>query len=212
MSRRRGSSGRWLDEHRRDPYVQAAARDGYRSRASYKLIEIDKRTGVLDGVRSVVDLGAAPGGWCQVVRKRAPRAVIVGVDLLPIDPIDGVTCFRADFTEAAGQSTVRQSLPDGRADLVLSDMAPNMSGVRSADQARSELLVEMALDFASEVLRPGGDFLAKVFQGAGFEDWMRTARERFDTVRVIKPQASRDRSRETYVLARGLIGQGHVAE
>lgn len=211
MTRRRGSSGRWLDEHRRDPFVKAAARDGYRSRASYKLLEIDDRTGLLRGARAVVDLGAAPGGWCQVVRRRAPNATVVGIDLLSIEPIEGVVLVQEDFTADVGQQAVRQLLPDGRADLVLSDMAPNISGVRDADQARSEHLVELALDFAIGSLRPGGDLLAKVFQGAGFEPWMKTARLHFDTVRVLKPKASRDRSRETYVLARSLMkGAGPV--
>lgn len=202
MARSR-SSGRWLREHHDDHYVREARRQGYRSRAAFKLLEIQERDRVLMPGQCVVDLGAAPGGWSQVAIERVGRTgSVVALDVLAMDPIPGVSLLQADFTEAAGL-TALETLLDGHApDLVLSDMAPNISGMRAVDQPRAMLLAELARDFALDWLNPGGDFLVKVFQGEGFDSYLRTVRSSFKQVLTRKPAASRSRSREVYLLAR----------
>ncbi|MBF0271977.1 MAG: RlmE family RNA methyltransferase [Magnetococcales bacterium] len=212
MSNRRPSSARWLEEHRNDPYVAAARRDGYRSRAAYKLLEIDASVaarnvgkGLFRNGDTVVELGAAPGGWTQVAARRVgEQGRVVAVDLLPMDPIPGALILCGDFLDDAILEQLQAGFgPSGRADVLLSDMAPNMTGVRIADQGRGALLVEAALDFAFSVLRPGGRVVLKMFQGPDFHDLVRTARLRFAHVKVEKPPASRDRSAELYLIGTG---------
>ncbi|MBF0153330.1 MAG: RlmE family RNA methyltransferase [Magnetococcales bacterium] len=205
MPRRRPSSHEWLREHRRDPYVQAAAREGYRSRAAYKLLEIHERppAGLLRAGMAIVDLGAAPGGWTQVAAQHAgPRGVVVAVDLLAMDPLAGVAIIQGDFLQEATVVEVKRVL--GRpADLLLSDMAPNMSGIKAVDQPRGELLAEAALAFAAAILKPQGAAVIKLFEGPGFHDLVREARTAFGQVKVVKPKASRGRSPEHYLLCQG---------
>ncbi len=192
----------WMNRHVNDPWVQRSQKDGYRSRASYKLLELDDRHRLLKPGRIVVDLGAAPGGWAQVAAARVrPNGLVVALDLLPMEPLEGVQVIQADFEEEAGLAALIAALPDGRADLVLSDLSPNISGVRVADQARSMGLAELARDLALEVLRPGGALVVKLFHGAGFDDWMAAARPLFGSLRVRKPEASRAESREVYAVA-----------
>lgn len=193
----------WLHEHLTDPYVQQAQTEGYRARAAYKLIEIDERDKLLRPASVVVDLGAAPGSWCQVVRRRCPQGRVFALDLLPIDPISGVEFILGDFTEDAVLTELESRLQGGKTDVVLSDMAPNLSGVASADQARSIHLCELALDFARQHLKPDGRFLVKIFQGEGFMDFRKTMETAFAKVQVRKPKASRDRSAEVYLLGAG---------
>lgn len=204
MSRaRRGSSRRWLAEHENDPYVQEARRRGFRSRAVFKLEEIDRRDHLLRPGLRVVDLGAAPGGWSQFARPRlGPRGLLLATDLLPIEPIPGVELLIGDFREAEPTARLAAVLGGERVDLVMSDMAPNISGIDAADQAASLYLAELALDFSAQHLREGGDFLVKVFQGSGSDAFVRQLRAHFERVHVRKPQASRARSREVYLLAR----------
>lgn len=203
--KRRAKTRAWLDRHVHDPYVRQAATRGYRSRAAYKLIQIDERDHLLRPGMTVVDLGAAPGGWCQVVAERLQGSgCIVAIDLLPMPPVDGVEFIVGDFTEPTTQARVLAALGDRPADLVISDMAPNISGVAAADQARSYALATLALEFACQCLQPQGAFLVKVFQGSGFEDYVSALRRRFAFVHIRKPSASRDRSREVYLLARRL--------
>ena len=200
---RKGSSGRWLEEHRKDEYVLQAQREGYRCRAVYKLIELLDRDRLIGRGQRILDLGAAPGGWCQVAAKLAgPEAEIVAVDLLEIQPIEGVTFIQGDFREDQVLQQVLSSL-GGHVDLVLSDLAPNISGIRSVDQIRSMYLAELALDCAGQVLAPGGSFVTKLFHGEGFDSYVKNARTLFKQVKVKKPKASRPRSRETYMVARG---------
>ncbi|MBF0136474.1 MAG: RlmE family RNA methyltransferase [Magnetococcus sp. DMHC-1] len=205
MPRRRPSSREWLREHRRDPYVQAAARDGYRSRAAYKLLEIHARppANLLRPGMAVVDLGAAPGGWTQVALQHVgPQGIIVAVDLLAMDPLSGAEIIQGDFLQAATLLEVQRVL--GRpADLLLSDMAPNMSGIKAVDQPRGELLAEAALEFAAAVLKPLGAAVIKLFDGPGFHDLVRGARIAFGQVKVVKPRASRGRSPEHYLVCQG---------
>jgi 23S rRNA (uridine2552-2'-O)-methyltransferase len=213
MTKRRPSSARWLQEHHEDPYVLKARKEGYRSRAAYKLLEIDeelrKKRGnkgaLLRPGMTVVDLGASPGGWSQVAAKRVgEHGSVVAVDLLTIEPIPGVVIFQGDFLEQSVIDEVSLALgPRGKADLILSDMAPNMSGFKSADRSRGELLAEAAYTFAEEVLEPGGATVVKLFQGTGFHEMVRQARTLFDRVKVIKPKASRARSAEHYLLGLG---------
>ena len=192
----------WMNRHVNDPWVQRSQKDGYRSRASYKLLELDDRHRLLKPGGVVVDLGAAPGGWSQVAADRVkPHGVVVALDLLPMEPLEGVQVIQADFEEEAGLATLLAALPEGRADLVLSDLSPNISGVRVADQARSMGLAELALELAQEVLRPGGALIVKLFHGAGFDAWVATARPMFGDLRVRKPEASRAESREVYAVA-----------
>ncbi len=199
------SSRRWLNEHFDDPYVQQAQKEGYRGRAAYKLKELqDKHQLVRPGAR-VVDLGAAPGAWSQVVLEILQgRGALYALDILPMAPLDGVVFIEGDFTEDEPLAVLEARLEGRKVDLVLSDMAPNMSGMSAVDQPRAMYLAELALAFAREWLKPGGDFLVKVFQGEGFDPFLADCREAFGKVSIRKPGASRPRSREVYVLGRGL--------
>lgn len=198
------SSRRWLRQHERDPYVQASRREGYRSRASYKLLELDRAYRVFRPGQTVVDLGAAPGGWSQVAaQKIAPGGRLFACDLLPMADIPGVTFLQGDFTETEVLAVLLDALGDAQVDVVISDMAPNMSGMRGVDQPRAMYLVELALEFAARVLRPGGVFVAKVFQGEGSDPLLAAARRQFTRVLVRKPDASRQESREVYWVASG---------
>ena len=198
------SSKQWLRRHVNDPYVQRSKREGYRSRSAYKLTEIDDRDRLLKGGQVVIDLGSAPGGWTQVLSQRVPSGKIIAIDLLEMAPVPGVTFLPGDFTTRAGLEAVRRALGDRKADVVLSDMAPNLSGIGVSDQARSMDLAEIALEFALAHLQPEGSFLVKVFQGAGYDDYLRAMRAAFRKVVVRKPDASRDESAEQYLLGRGL--------
>lgn len=192
-----------MHEHVTDPYVKKAQQDGYRSRAAYKLMEIDKRDHLLRSGMTVVDLGAAPGSWCQVaVEKMKWQGRVLAIDLLPMAPIPGVDSLEGDFTEPAALAWLEEKLQNGRIDLVLSDMAPNISGVMLSDQARQYELCELALEFSVNWLKPDGAFLVKVFQGVGFEDFRAQMRQAFEQVQIRKPDASRDRSAEVYLLGR----------
>jgi len=198
------SSKRWLAEHFDDPFVRRAQKEGWRGRAAFKLIELDDRHGLLRKGLRVVDLGAAPGAWCQVVQRRTGGACdLYALDILPMEPLEGVTFIEGDFTEDGPLAQLEQALDGAKVDLVMSDMAPNMSGMSAVDQPRSMYLAELALEFAIEWLRPGGNFLVKVFQGEGFDALLARCRECFDKVQVRKPKASRPRSREVYLLGSG---------
>ncbi|MDH7943792.1 23S rRNA (uridine(2552)-2'-O)-methyltransferase RlmE [Pseudohongiella sp. SYSU M77423] len=201
------SSGRWLNEHVNDPYVKQAQRDGYRSRASYKLIELIDKDRLIKPGMLVLDLGSAPGGWSQVVAPMVePKGRVIASDILPMDSIADVDFIQGDFTEQEVFDQIMASLGGQQADLVMSDMAPNISGVNAADQAASMYLVELALDMAREVLKPGGDFVAKVFHGEGYDDYVKDVRSSFNKVVIRKPDASRARSREVYLVAKGFNG------
>ena len=204
---RKIGSTRWLERQLNDPYVKRAKAEGYRSRAAYKLIELDERFGFLKGAKRVVDLGIAPGGWTQVVRQKAPQASVVGIDLLPTDPIDGATVLEMDFMEEAAPDRLREAL-GGPADLVLSDMAANTVGHPQTDHLRTMGLVEAALDFAVDVLRPGGAFVAKVLAGGADASLVAELKRRFSEVKHAKPPASRKGSSEWYVVAKGFKGAG----
>jgi len=203
LSKVRGSSGTWRERQEKDPYVREARRGGWRSRAVFKLEEIDRKEKLLKPGMLCVDLGAAPGGWTQYVAERlSGRGRVVALDLLPMDPLPDVEVIQGDFTEGVVLDRLLGTLAGARADLVLSDMAPNISGTRAVDQPRSMYLAELALDLARQVLAPGGSFVCKLFQGAGFEEFLRDARTSFGKVRTVKPKASRAASRETYLVAR----------
>ena len=202
---RKVGSTKWLERQLNDPYVKRARAEGYRSRAAYKLIELDDRFGFLKGAERVVDLGVAPGGWTQVVRRRVPKAAVVGIDLLPTDPIEGVTIFQMDFMDDSAPEQLREAL-GGPADLVLSDMAANTVGHPQTDHLRTMGLVETAMDFASEILRPGGAFVAKVLAGGADSNLVAELKRRFSTVKHAKPPASRKDSSEWYVVAQGFKG------
>lgn len=203
---RGGSSARWLREHAGDAHVRRAATDGYRSRAVYKLAEIDRRDGLLVPGMTVLELGAAPGGWTQYARERVGAGGrVIASDILPMDPLPGVVVVQGDFGEAAVAAALERAVGAAGADLVLSDMAPNISGVIMRDQARSVALAELALATARTVLKPDGAFVVKVFQGEGFEGYLRELRAAFRAVRVRKPEASRARSREVFLVASKLI-------
>ncbi|HYW91846.1 MAG TPA: 23S rRNA (uridine(2552)-2'-O)-methyltransferase RlmE [Gammaproteobacteria bacterium] len=204
MGRKRsGSSRRWLREHFDDPYVQRAQREGLRSRAAFKLEAIDAKDGLLHPGMTIVDLGAAPGGWSQYAASRlAGRGRIVALDLLAMEPLAGVELLQGDFHEQETVDRLQALLGNSRVDLVMSDMAPNISGMKAVDQPRAMYLSELALMLAREVLAPGGDFLVKTFQGEGFDELLRSLRESFGKVLVRKPESSRARSREVYLLAR----------
>ncbi len=207
--KRSASSKQWLRRHVNDPYVQRSRREGYRSRAAYKLLEIDEKDRLLAPGAVVVDLGAAPGGWTQVAaRKAGDRGRVVAIDLLDMPPVPGALFLQADFASDEGLARVEDALAGARADLVLSDMAPNLSGIAITDQARSMALAELARDFALAHLKPGGALLVKVFQGAGYEEFHRSLKAGFAKVAVRKPDASRDESAELYLLARGPRQQG----
>ena len=195
------SSNRWLSRQASDPYVKQARSRGYRARAAFKLVELDERDRFLRAGQKVVDLGAAPGSWAQVAAERTgPQGRVVALDILPMDALDGVEFIQGDFRDAEEQAQL-EALVGEKVDLVLSDMAPNISGIAASDQARSMDLAELALEFACEWLEPGGVFVVKLFQGEGFDEFVRTARARFDRVRVRKPAASRKQSREVYLVA-----------
>jgi 23S rRNA (uridine2552-2'-O)-methyltransferase len=199
---RRKSSRRWLDRHFNDEYVKRAQQEGYRSRAAYKLLEIQTKDRLLKPGMRVVDLGAAPGGWSQVSRKLAgEQGQVVALDLLPMEPISGVTFIQGDFREDGPLEQLRAVLRGEAVDLVLSDMAPNVSGMAAVDQPRAIYLCELALDFAEEVLKPGGALVVKAFQGEGFEALLKRLRTTFANVVSRKPKASRARSRELYLVA-----------
>ena len=203
MSRSRASSNRWRQRQDRDPYVERAIREGWRSRAVFKLAQIDQRERLLKRGSIVVDLGAAPGGWSQFAAgKLGPAGRVVAIDLLEMDPIESVEFMQADFMSDAALAELLQLLGGAEVDLVMSDMAPNISGNKAVDLPRHYALAEAALQFATEVLKPGGDFLVKLFQGEGFSEFVADVRSRFETVKLIKPKASRPASREIYLLAR----------
>ena len=202
MARRSKSSDRWLKEHFRDPYVQRAQSDGWRSRAVFKLEEIDRREKLLKPGTVCLDLGAAPGAWSQYARHRVgPKGRVVATDILPMESLAGVEFVQGDFRENEVFDQVLSLLPQGQVDVVLSDMAPALSGIDVIDQPRSMHLAELALDMAKRVLKPGGDALIKVFQGSGFQELIQGARTEFERVRLVKPKASRARSPEIYLLA-----------
>src|SRR5438270_6477073 len=202
---RKVSSTRWLKRQLNDPYVKRAKAENYRSRAAYKLLELDERFGLLRGTKAIVDLGMAPGGWSQVVRRRVPGAKVVGIDLLPTDPIDGVSILQLDFMEEAAPGALREAL-GGPADLILSDMAANTVGHPQTDHLRTMGLVEAGLEFAREVLRPGGAFVAKVLAGGADNQLVVELKRNFATVKHAKPPASRKDSSEWYVVAQGFKG------
>jgi len=210
--KRTKSGSAWMHEHVTDPYVKKAQQDGYRSRAAYKLLEIDQRDHLLRPGMTVVDLGAAPGSWCQVaVQKMKKQGRVLAIDLLPVAPMPGVESLEGDFTEPAALAWLEERLKFGQVDLVLSDMAPNISGVMLSDQARHYELCELALDFAVNWLKPDGAFLVKVFQGVGFEDFRAQMRQAFEQVMIRKPDSSRDRSTEVYLLGRSPVAAQETA-
>ncbi len=205
--KRTRTSNAWLREHVNDPYVQRAKAEGYRSRASFKLMEIDDRDRLIRPGEVVVDLGATPGGWSQVVAKRQKgNGRVIALDLLEMDPMHGVDFIQGDFREEGVLNTLESMLAGAKVGLVLSDMAPNISGVVVSDQARVMHLAELGLDFSRSWLKPDGAFLVKVFQGYGYEDFVKEMRQAFTVVSTRKPDASRDRSPEVYLLGRGLKG------
>ena len=202
------SSKRWLKEHFDDPFVKRAQAEGARSRAAYKLEELLQRDHILKPGMVVVDLGAAPGGWSQVVaRAMDGRGRVIALDILPMSGIAGVDIIEADFRDRAALERLDSALGGARVDLVLSDLAPNMTGVSSVDQARAMDLAELARDFADQHLKPGGAFLAKVFQGAGFDSFLKDLRTRYAKIVMRKPKASRARSPEVYALGTGFKGK-----
>lgn len=201
----RTKSNPWMTRHVNDPYVKRASDEGMRSRAAYKLMQIDARDELLRPGMCVVDLGASPGGWSQVASRRVGSAGrVIAIDLLEMSPLPGVTFIQADFSEAAGLAAMQRALKGDPVDLVLSDMAPNISGIAVSDQARHMALAELALDFAVNHLKPEGNFLVKAFHGAGFDGYVQMLREDFRLVQSRKPDASRKGSREVYLLGKGL--------
>jgi len=202
---RKVSSTRWLERQLNDPYVQRAKAENYRSRAAYKLLELDERFGLLKGAKAVVDLGIAPGGWSQVVRRKAPGAKVVGIDFLPTDPIEGVSILQMDFMDEDAPGRLKDAL-GGAADLVLSDMAANTVGHQQTDHLRTMALVEAGLEFVAEVLRPGGAYVAKVLAGGADSQLVAEMKRHFATVKHAKPPASRKDSSEWYVVAQGFKG------
>lgn len=201
------SSKKWLTEHFDDPYVKQAQKLGLRSRSAFKLMEINEKHGLIRPGSCIVDLGCAPGGWCQVAAGMVgARGRVIGLDVLDMEPLNGVEFIQGDFTQDVAMEQLLQLLGGQRLDLVLSDMAPNMSGMAVTDQTKAMYLAELALDFVQSYLKPGGDFLVKVFHGEGFDAYVREARRVFTKVTVRKPDASRSRSREVYLLARGHKG------
>jgi 23S rRNA (uridine2552-2'-O)-methyltransferase len=207
---RKPSSTRWLERQLNDPYVRRAKAENYRSRAAYKLLELDERFDLLKGAKAVVDLGIAPGGWSQVVRRRVPQGRVVGIDLLPTDPIEGVAILQMDFMDETAPDLLKDAL-GGDADLVLSDMAANTVGHQQTDHLRTMALVEAGLLFATEVLRPGGAYVAKVLAGGADNQLVAEMKRHFTTVKHAKPPASRKDSSEWYVIAQGFKGRGAAA-
>ncbi|MDG0979097.1 MAG: 23S rRNA (uridine(2552)-2'-O)-methyltransferase RlmE [Halieaceae bacterium] len=207
MAKKKSSSKAWLKEHRDDVYVQRAQKEGYRSRACYKLIELNERDRLLKPGMMVVDLGSAPGGWSQVAAGIVGvKGRVIATDILPMDTLEDVDFIQGDFTEESVFDELLLAIGDEPVDLVMSDMAPNMSGMAEVDQPRAMYLVELAVDMASRVLAPKGAFVAKVFQGEGFDELFRSLREQYQTVLTRKPDASRPRSREVYIVAKGYKG------
>jgi len=198
------SSGRWLQEHFDDEYVKQAQKDGYRSRAVYKLLEIDEKDQLLKPGMTVVDLGAAPGSWSEVAAQRVgEKGRVIALDILPMDSLPGVTFIQGDFREEGPYNALVEALGDSQVDLVMSDMAPNISGMKAVDQPRAMYLAELALELARKVLKPGGDLLVKAFNGEGIDAYKQELRRDFNKLIVRKPRASRPRSPEIYLLARG---------
>jgi len=204
--KRTESSTRWLQRQLNDPYVKKAKADGYRSRAAYKILELDERFGLIRGASRVVDLGIAPGGWSQVVREKAPKSKVVGIDLLPTEPIDGVTIFEMDFMDDATPAALEEAL-GGAPDLVLSDMAANTVGHKQTDHLRTMALVEAGAWFAVETLGEGGAFVAKVLAGGTDAELLKLLKQHFKSVKHAKPPASRKGSSEWYVVAQGFKGR-----
>ena len=204
---RKVSSTRWLERQLNDPYVKRAKAEGYRSRAAYKLLELDQKFGLLKGVKVVVDLGIAPGGWSQVVRRRSPQAKIAGIDLLPTDPIDGVAILQMDFMDEQAPDRLHEAIGTDEVDLVMSDMAANTVGHPQTDHLRTMTLVEAGMEFACEVLRPGGSYVAKVLAGGADNNLVADLKRHFTTVKHAKPPASRKGSSEWYVIAQGFKGR-----
>ncbi|MGN6269663.1 MAG: RlmE family RNA methyltransferase [Sphingomonas sp.] len=207
---RSAQSTRWLERQLNDPYVRRAKAEGYRSRAAYKLIELDEKFALLRGTKRIVDLGIAPGGWSQVVKKKRPDSVVVGIDLLPVDPIEGVTILQMDFMADRAPELLTEAL-GGEADLVLSDMAANTVGHPQTDHLRTMGLVEAGVAFACDVLRPGGAFVAKVLAGGADSALVAELKRNFATVKHAKPPASRKDSSEWYVIAQGFKGRASDA-
>ena len=204
----------WLHDHINDPYVKLATKEGYRARAAYKLKEIDETLGLIKPGQLVVDLGSTPGAWSQYVRRRmspggaaagALDGTIIALDLLPMEPIEGVTFFQGDFREDVVLDQLRIAMDGRKADVVVSDMAPNLSGIASADAARIAHLIELAIDFANQHMKPEGALVTKVFHGSGYDDLVKLFKATFRVVKRIKPKASRDKSSETFLVGRGLI-------
>lgn len=207
MPKSKGSSRRWLDRHINDAYVQRAQKDGYRSRAAYKLLELQERDRLMRPGLRVVDLGAAPGGWSQLAASLVGRkGRVIALDLIPFDPITGVEIIEGDFREDKVLGQLSELLAGEPLDLVLSDMAPNISGMKAVDQPRSIYLAELALDFALSTLKPNGAMVVKAFHGEGFDELVKTMRQHFERVVSRKPKASRPESRETYLVAKGARG------
>ena len=204
---RKVSSTRWLERQLNDPYVKRAKAEGYRSRAAYKLLELDERFNLLKGVKAVVDLGIAPGGWSQVVRRRSSQAKIAGIDLLPTDPIDGVAILQMDFMDETAPARLREAIGSEEVDLVMSDMAANTVGHPQTDHLRTMALVEAGMEFACEILKPGGAFVAKVLAGGADNVLVAGLKRHFTTVKHAKPPASRKDSSEWYVIAQGFKGR-----
>jgi 23S rRNA (uridine2552-2'-O)-methyltransferase len=204
---RKVGSTRWLERQLNDPYVKRAKAEGYRSRAAYKLLELDEKFGLLKGVKTVVDLGIAPGGWSQVVRRRVPGAKVAGIDLLPTDPIDGVVILQMDFMDEQAPARLREAIGTDQVDLLLSDMAANTVGHPQTDHLRTMALVEAGMEFATEVLRPGGAYVAKVLAGGADNRLVAELKRHFTTVKHAKPPASRKGSSEWYVIAQGFKGR-----
>jgi 23S rRNA (uridine2552-2'-O)-methyltransferase len=201
------SSGSWISEHESDLYVKRSREDGYRSRASYKLLEVNKKDKLIRPGMNIVDLGAAPGGWSQVAAELVGhKGRVVASDILPMDSLAGVEFVLGDFTEEEVLKNILAAVGNEPVDLVISDMAPNMSGMRDVDQPAAMYLVELALDMATQILKPGGSFVAKVFQGEGFPEWLKEVRKNFNSCVSRKPDSSRSRSREVFVVAKGFKG------
>jgi 23S rRNA (uridine2552-2'-O)-methyltransferase len=201
------SSHRWLQEHVSDPYVKQAQKDGYRSRSSYKLIELNEKDRLIRPGMLIMDLGSAPGGWSQVAGKLVgEKGRVLATDILPMDAVKNVDFIQGDFTDEAVVNQILEALNGAKPDLIISDIAPNITGIESADQGTSIYLVELALDMVRRVLKPKGNFVVKVFQGTGSDAYLKDVRTSFEKVSVRKPKASRPRSREVYVVARGFKG------
>ena len=208
---RKVGSTNWLQRQLNDPYVKKARAEGYRSRAAYKLLELDEKFRFLRGSKAVVDLGIAPGGWSQAVRRKCPQAAVVGIDFLPVDPLDGVTILHMDFTDEDADARLKEAL-GGDADLVLSDMAANTVGHPQTDHLRTMGLVELGLEFAKDVLKPGGAYVAKVLAGGTDHQLLAELKKHFTTVKHAKPPASRKDSSEWYVVAQGFKGRRDEGE